>query len=301
MRRAISTRVIHSTRVSCNSKLRCILFTRKTFIVAKRIDLFDSTYSHFTEQILETIRKETFGQDIGQNSWTTVEEYDRFISWLDLRSEHHVLEVASGSGGPARYLASSVNCRVTGIDANEAGVATATLSVANSNQADRITFEVADANSRLPFEDNSFDGLLCIDSMNHFPDRLKVFQEWRRILRPGRRAVFTDPVVITGPVTNDELALRSSIGLFLFVPPGVNEQLIEASGFRLLKHEDVSANAALVSGRWHESRQRHKDALVKIEGEERFAGLQEFFATVHRLTSERRLSRIVYLVEKQDP
>jgi len=135
--------------------------------------------------------------------------------------------------------------------------------------------------------------------MNHFPDRLKVFQEWRRVLRPGRRAVFTDPVVITGPVTNDELALRSSIGLFLFVPPGVNEQLIEASGFHLLKHEDVSANAALVSGRWHESRQRHKEALVKIEGEERFAGLQEFFAAVHRLTTERRLSRIVYLVEKQ--
>ena len=93
--------------------------------MAKRIDLFDSTYSHFTEQILETIRKDTFGQDMGQNSWTTVEEYDRFISWLDLRPEHHVLEVASGSGGPARYLADSVSCRVTGIDANEAGVATA--------------------------------------------------------------------------------------------------------------------------------------------------------------------------------
>ena len=119
------------------------------------------------------------------------------------------------------------------------------------------------------------------------------------MLRPGRRAVFTDPVVITGPVTNDELALRSSIGLFLFVPLRVNEQPIEASGFRLLKQEDVSANAALVSGRWHESRQRHKDALIKIEGEERFAGLQQFFAAVHRLTSERRLSRIVYLVEKQ--
>ena len=82
------------------------------------------------------------------------------------------------------------------------------------------------------------------------------------------------------------------------MPPGVNEQFIEASGFRLLKQEDVSENAALVSGRWHESRQRHKEALMKIEGEERFAGLQEFFAAVHRLTSEKRLSRIVYLVEK---
>src|SRR5215831_14780481 len=107
------------------------------FTVAKRIDLFDSTYSHFTKEVLETIRKETFGEDIGQNSWTTVEEYDRFISWLDLRPEHHVLEVASGSGGPARYVANGVGCRVTGIDASEAGVATATLSVANSS---RITF-----------------------------------------------------------------------------------------------------------------------------------------------------------------
>ena len=68
--------------------------------MAKRVDLFDSTYSHFTRQVLETIRQETFGQDIGQNSWNTVEEYDRFLSWLDLRPEHRVLEVASGSGGP---------------------------------------------------------------------------------------------------------------------------------------------------------------------------------------------------------
>jgi len=284
--------------VLASSVVKAHPIDRKVLIVAKRIDLFDSTYSHVTKDVLETIRKETFGQDIGQNSWTTMEEYDRFISWLDLGPDHHVLEVASGSGGPARYVANSVNCRVTGIDANETGVATATLSVANSDLADRITFKAADANSRLPFDDNSFDGVFCIDSMNHFPDRLRVFQEWHRVLRPGRRAVFTDPVVITGPVTNDELALRSSIGLFLFVPHGVNEQLIEASGFRLLKYEDVSANAAMVSRRWHESRQRHKEALVKIEGEERFAGLQGFFAEVHRLMSERRLSRVVYLVEK---
>jgi hypothetical protein len=99
-------------------------------------------------------------------------------------------------------------------------------------------------------------------------------------------------------VTNDELALRSSIGLFLFVPPGINEQWIEDAGFRLVQREDGSDNAAMVSGRWRDARQRHREALLQIEGQERFEGLQRFFDTVHRLTARRRLSRIIYLVER---
>jgi SAM-dependent methyltransferase len=265
----------------------------------KRVDLFYSTYSHFNEQVLEAIRRETFGQDIGQNSWLTVDEFDRFISWLDLAPEDRVLEVASGSGGPARYLAMTADCHVTGIDANEGGIAIATQDATEANLGRRLSFKVADATAALPFEDNSFDALICIDSMNHFPNRSEVFREWRRVLRPGKRAVFTDPVVITGPVTNDELALRSSIGLFLFVPPGVNERLIETAGLDLISQEDVSENAALVSSRWHRARQHRKDALLEIEGEQRFEGVQQFLAAVHRLTAERRLSRIVYLAEKR--
>lgn len=268
--------------------------------MAERVDLFDSTYRHFTDPVLDVIRKETFGTDIGQNSWVTVEEYERLLAWLNLVAGDHVLEIASGSGGPALYLARTAGCRVTGIDANEMGVATALQMAAASGEAERVRFRVANANAGLPFDTDSFDALLCIDSMNHFPDRLAVLREWHRVLRPGRRALFTDPVVITGQVTNEELALRSSIGLFLFVPSGVNERLIEEAGFRLIQQEDVTGNAALVAGRWHRSRQAHMDDLLRIEGAERFEGLQRFFAAVHNLTSQRRLSRIAYVAEKRD-
>ena len=267
-------------------------------MLTQRVDLFDSTYGHFTQDVLAAIRRETFGPDIGQNSWLTVEEYDRFISWLKLQPEQHVLEVASGSGGPALYLADRASCHVTGIDSNEHGVAEATRAALESQQSHRISFRVADANSPLPFANDTFDALVCIDSMNHFPDRLRVFQEWQRVLLPGRRAVFTDPVVITRAVTNDDLAQRSSIGLFVFTPPGVNEHFIEIAGLKLLRREDVTLNAAVVAGRWHRARHRHREALLAIEGEERYEGLQKFFAAVHRLTSERRLSRIAYVVEK---
>jgi SAM-dependent methyltransferase len=262
------------------------------------VDLFDSTYRHFTTRVLNEIRKDTFGQDIGQNSWITVDEFDRFLSWLDVDAGDHILEVASGSGGPALHAARTLGCRVTGIDANASAIATASALADASAESQRVRFLEADAAAVMRFDADSFDGLLCIDSMNHFPERGTVFREWHRVLRTGRRAVFTDPVVITGPVTNQELALRSSIGLFLFVPPGITESLLEEAGFRLVRREDASAGAAAVARRWHDAREARRDALLGIEGEERFAGLQRFFDMVARLTGERRLSRVVYVVEK---
>lgn len=265
----------------------------------RKVDLFDSTYSHFEAEVLARVRQKTFGEDFGQNSWTTAEEYRRWAEWLDLHESSHALEVASGSGGPAIFLAELCGGRVTGIDINAHGVAAAVLRAQAHGLADRVAFQKADADVILPFPDFTFDAILCIDSANHFPNRLGVLKEWQRILKPGGKALFTDPVVITGLVSNEELAARSSIGYFLFAPPGVNEHLIEEAGFELARKEDVTENAAAVSKRWYDARAEDYDAMVQIEGEERYIGLQQFFSVVHRLTSERRLSRFVYLAQKR--
>jgi SAM-dependent methyltransferase len=266
--------------------------------VSARVDLFDNTYANFTESVLAAVRAAAFGADIGQNSWVTADEYRRFIEWLKLTPASHALEVASGSGGPALHLATECACRVTGLDVNSNGVATAQRAAERAGLAQRVDFKLADATAPLPFTDQKFDALLCIDSMNHFPDRFATLKEWRRVLKPGARALFTDPVVINGPVTNDELAQRSSVGLFVFLPKGLNEELIVKAGFNLVSQVDMTENAALVSRRWREARQRFRDDLRRIEGEERFDGVQKFLGAVHKLTSERRLSRIAYVVER---
>jgi len=128
-------------------------------------------------------------------------------SWLGLALKAHVLEVASGSGGPALYLARKYGCHITGIDINEEGLNTARQAALAAKIAD-ANFQFADMDKSLPFEDEPFDAIMCMDSMNHFRDRLDVLRKWHRILKTGRRILFTDPVVLTGPVSNEELAAR---------------------------------------------------------------------------------------------
>lgn len=265
--------------------------------MSTHVDLYNSTYGNFRERVLAEIRRDTYGEDIGQNSWITTDEYDRFYSWLNLSPGDHILEIASGSGGPALYLASKFKCHITGLDINEEGIKTATQHALEAN-IPNARFQLGDVDQRLPFDEASFDAVMCIDSMNHFRNRLEYLREWRRVLKPGKRALFTDPVVITGPVSNEELAARSNIGFFLFVPLEVTQRLITEAGFKLVRCEDVTGNIERTSGRWHDSRQKHRENLIKIEGEDRFEGLQTFFSTVHKLTSERRLSRFVFLAEK---
>lgn len=266
--------------------------------MSQKFDLFDSTYSNFEMEVLARVRRKTFGEDFGQNSWTTAGEYRRWVRVLDLREGSEVLEVASGSGGPALFLAQSAGCRVRGVDINAHGVATANRRARGMGLDSRVLFVEADANERLPYPDGTFDAVLCIDSANHLPQRLQVLRDWHRVLRPGGKALFTDPVVVTGVVSNEELAARSSIGSFVFAPLGVNERLIAEAGFALLQLEDVTENAAIVSKRWHDARAEDRAALIRIEGDERYEGLQRFFEVVHRLTSERRLSRFGYVLQK---
>lgn len=118
------------------------------------------------------------------------------------------------------------------------------------------------------------------------------------MLRPGGRLVFSDALVINGVISNRELAVRSSIGNYVFLPNGLNEQLLEQAGFRLVRADDTTPSASMIAERWHDARESRRETLISFEGETNFDGLQEFLHCVHTLTSERRLLRMLYTAQK---
>jgi len=83
---------------------------------------YDRTYERVADELYATIRREAFGEEIGQFSWLTADEYRHFFTLLGIDAGSEVLEVASGSGGLAVFMAQETGCRVTGLDIHQAGV-----------------------------------------------------------------------------------------------------------------------------------------------------------------------------------
>jgi len=259
------------------------------------VDHYGATYRDFSARIYADVRARTFGEDIGQNGWLTAEEQDLFLSWLELDAGDYLLDVACGSGGPTLRMARIARCRACGIDLHEDAVRTAQKQAEAAGLSGQVTFQRADAARTLPFPDAQFDALLCVDAVNHLLDRAKTLRDWRRVLKPGGRLVFTNPVVVTGPVTHEEIAVRSSVGMFLFVPPGLDERLLGEAGFARIEAKDRTENMARIARAWRVAREAHADELRRIEGAGTFEGQQRFFEVAARLAEERRLSRMAYV------
>jgi 2-polyprenyl-3-methyl-5-hydroxy-6-metoxy-1,4-benzoquinol methylase len=101
---------------------------------------YNANYGNFQTELYAQIRREAFGEDIGQNSWLTSDEQDKFLKWLNLYPGKRLLDVACGAGGPALRIAATTGCSVVGIDVHEQAVATGCSLAVQRGLAERAEF-----------------------------------------------------------------------------------------------------------------------------------------------------------------
>ena len=95
---------------------------------------------------------------------------------VGITADMSVLDVGSGVGGPARFLAATYGCRVTGIDLSEPFVEAARYLTQRTGQSERVLFEAASALD-LPFDDGQFDVVLLQHVAMNISDRARLYRE----------------------------------------------------------------------------------------------------------------------------
>lgn len=113
-----------------------------------------------------------------------------------VRSEDRVLDIACGYGGTLRMLA-KLGCRAKGIDISQVCVDEASRANKEAGLADKIRVEIGDFHA-IKSEAETWDAVICQESLIHSTDRPQVFSEVYRVLRKGGVFAFSDILTAEG-------------------------------------------------------------------------------------------------------
>jgi ubiquinone/menaquinone biosynthesis C-methylase UbiE len=152
-----------------------------------------------------------------------------------------VLDLGCGIGGPARYLAATFGCKVTGVDLSPGFIDAATYLTARCGLSDRVTFQVGDG-LHLPFEDAAFDTVFLQHVGMNVEDRTALYAEVRRILTVGGRLATYDLVLRDGDVVYPVPWARDASTSFL-LSEGDTRTALEQAGFKAVLWRDDTQTA----------------------------------------------------------
>ncbi|GLQ45356.1 SAM-dependent methyltransferase [Dyella lipolytica] len=158
-----------------------------------------------------------------------------------ITADMSILDVGSGVGGPARFLAETYNCLVTGVDLSEPFVDAARYLTERTGQSKQVSFQTASA-LKLPFDDHRFDVVLLQHVAMNIADRAQLYREIRRVLKSGGKLATFDVVLNSGEPHYPVPWARTPATSFLLTA-AATQDVIERAGFRTRVWQDDTETA----------------------------------------------------------
>ncbi len=166
-----------------------------------------------------------------------LEATEELADGLTIAAGDHILDVGSGIGGPARYLAERFGCRVTGIDLTAEFCAVARRLTVNMSLQGQVTFHQGTALA-MPFRTESFDGAYSMNVSMNIADKDGFYREIHRVLKPGAWLALSEIARGPGGEVDYPTPWATDAGASFLATPQATRDRLEAVGFTVLVMQD---------------------------------------------------------------
>jgi cyclopropane fatty-acyl-phospholipid synthase-like methyltransferase len=201
---------------------------------------------------------------------------------LGLGPASRVLEIGSGIGGPARYLAHTTGCHVTALELQPKVHALAAELTERCGLAERVVHQCGDALT-CPIWEAAFDAVVSWLAVLHIPERRRLYARLARALRPGGWCYIED-LCMRAPFSAAELRdLREVV--FGVSVSAIEAQVddLHAAGFVDVVAADQSADWAPYTAARLATWQANHASYARAHGEGAYAAQELFYAVIARL------------------
>jgi sarcosine/dimethylglycine N-methyltransferase len=182
-------------------------------------------------------------QHYDQDHFGGLEAVDVLAEKAGMDGASHVLDVCSGMGGSARYLASRLGCRVTGLDITQSRHQSAIRLTELVGLQHLVDFRHGSALA-MPFADTSFDVVIGQEAFAHVPDKQRLIAECARVVKADGRIAFTD-IMAGERLTPAAVArVQRDMAFAGFETLGGYARLLADQGCTVLERDDLSAQWA---------------------------------------------------------
>ena len=172
---------------------------------------------------------ESEGESISAASRRTVQQMAELAG--ELTPGSRVIDLGAGYGGSVRYLANHYGCHCVALNLSEVENERNRQMNREAGLDDRIDVVEGDFAS-LDFPDESFDLAWSQEAILHSGNRDKVCAEAARVLKPGGRFVFTDPMQADDASSSALQAIYDRLHLSSMASPSFYRTTLSASGMR---------------------------------------------------------------------
>jgi sarcosine/dimethylglycine N-methyltransferase len=233
-----------------------------------------------TEEVLQKYDQDHFGG---------LEAVDVLATKAGIDKASHVLDVCSGMGGPARYLASRLGCRVTGLDITRSRHQSAIRLTELVGLQHLVDFRHGSALA-MPFAEASFDIVIGQEAFAHVPDKPCLIAECARVMKPGGRIAFTD--IMAGERLTSAAAARVQCDMAFagFETQGGYARLLADNGCTVIEREDLTAQWAEILVQRLAMYRSLRETTVERFGAEHFRRWDDVYAFFVGLFAERQLA-----------